>query len=466
MQVRTRFAPSPTGVLHVGSVRTALFAWLYARHNQGKFILRIEDTDQERSTKDSILAILEGMDWLGLNYDTGPIYQTDRYARYNAVIASLLESGDAYRCSCSKERLENLRNQQLAAHEKPRYDAYCRDRHLSETDTPCVIRFKNPLNGLVTFTDKIYGEIVINNQELDDFVIQRSDGNPTYNFAVVVDDWDMEITHVIRGDDHINNTPKQLNLLHALGAPIPQYAHLPMILGQDGKRLSKRHGAVNVMQFKQDGILPEALLNYLVRLGWSHGDQEQFSLDEMIAYFDLSHVSRSAASFNYEKLFWLNQYYQKSSDPERVALNLKWQFEQRGIDISQGPELTALLSVMAERCKTLAEICEKSKYFYQDVIEYDQTAVDKYWSAASVEAVYEFLNLMRQLDAWTQETIHNCINTIREKYHLTMPQLAIPIRIAVTGSSVSPAIDVTLYLLGKSKVIMRLENALQRLKIS
>lgn len=466
MRVRTRFAPSPTGFLHVGSVRTALFSWLYARHHQGDFILRIEDTDHERSTQASVDAILEGMAWLGLSYDEGPIYQTERYPRYREVIQSLLESGHAYRCRCSKVRLEALRESQMAAREKPRYDGHCRTQPWIEDGTPHVIRFKNPQTGAVTFTDQIYGSICVQNQELDDFIIQRTDGHPTYNFAVVVDDWDMAITHVIRGDDHINNTPRQLNLFQALGAPAPCYAHLPMILGEDGKRLSKRHGAVNVMQFKEEGVLPEALLNYLVRLGWSHGDQERFSMQEMIAYFDLTHVSRAAASFNYEKLFWLNQYYQKTADPAHIAAIWKWHFERQSIDLTQGPPLIDLVPLMAERGKTLLEMCEKSKYFYQSDIEYDQAAIEKHWTTDSATALAYLLSQLRALTTWTAALIHATLQDTVAKFQLKMPQVALPLRIAVTGGTVSPSIDQTLALLGQDRVIQRLEKALHCMSIN
>ena len=343
MVVRTRFAPSPTGFLHVGGVRTALFSWLYARAHQGEFILRIEDTDKERSTEPSVQAILEGMHWLGLDSDEGPFYQTDRYPRYKSIAQQMLDEGSAYRCYCTKERLEGLREGQLANKEKPRYDGHCRSKNLKAGDTPFVVRFKNPTTGAVSFSDQVYGDIHVNNNELDDLILVRSDGNPTYNFAVVIDDWDMQITHVIRGDDHINNTPRQINLFNALNAPIPIFAHLPMILGEDGKRLSKRHGAVSVLQFKELGFLPHALLNYLVRLGWSNGDQEIFSIDEMIANFDLSNVSRGVSSFNYDKLYWLNQHYQKSDPPASVAKALAWHFIEQGIDATQGPSLTDLV---------------------------------------------------------------------------------------------------------------------------
>lgn len=451
MTVRTRFAPSPTGYLHVGGVRTALFSWLYAKRHRGEFILRIEDTDQERSTQESVRAILDGMAWLGMDYDEGPFYQTKRYDRYNHVVQQLLNEGKAYRCECSKERLEALRESQIAAKEKPRYDGHCRNKNLPASDAPFVIRFKNPDQGTVSFHDQVYGEIHVANSELDDLILIRSDGHPTYNFAVVIDDLDMNITHVIRGDDHINNTPRQINLFQALNAPIPVFAHLPMILGEDGKRLSKRHGAVGVLQFKELGILPHALLNYLVRLGWSHGDQEIFSIDEMIASFDLKNVSRGVSSFNYEKLYWLNQHYQKNDPVEDVAEALHWHFEKEGIKLDKGPSLTDLVPIQAERCKTLAEICQMSTYFYTDSIEYDEAAVKKHLRPVVLEpltALYERLNAV---ELWEKEHLQECINDISAQFDINMGKIAQPLRVAVTGSGMSPPIDMTLMLLGKEK---------------
>lgn len=465
MTVRTRFAPSPTGLLHVGGVRTALFSWLYAKHHQGQFILRIEDTDKERSTSESVQAILEGMAWLGLDCDEGPFYQTDRYDRYNQVAQQFLDTGVAYRCVCSKERLEALREAQLAAKQKPRYDGHCRHKNLPLGDESFVIRFKNPEHGVVAFHDEVYGDIEVDNRELDDLILVRSDGHPTYNFAVVIDDLDMNITHVIRGDDHINNTPRQINLFKALHAPVPIFAHLPMILGDDGKRLSKRHGAVSVLQFKEEGILPHALLNYLVRLGWSHGDQELFSLEEMITHFDLSHVSRGVSSFNYDKLYWLNQHYQKTDDPKTVAKELAWHFERAGIDSSKGPALEDLVAVQAERCKTLVEICQMSQYFYTDAIEYDKDAVKKHLRPVILEpltAVYERLSA---LTLWEHNSIQTCINDVSAQFDLNMGKIAQPLRVAVTGAGMSPSIDMTLFLLGKERVLRRLETALEQIKI-
>ncbi|CEK10016.1 glutamate--tRNA ligase [Legionella hackeliae] len=465
MVVRTRFAPSPTGFLHVGGVRTALFSWLYARHHQGEFVLRIEDTDQERSTQESVQAILDGMEWLGLHWDEGPIYQTKRYDRYQEIAQMLLNEGKAYRCECSKERLEALREAQLAAKEKPRYDGCCRNKNLPESDNPYVIRFKNPHSGVVSFADEVYGDIHIDNCELDDLILVRSDGNPTYNFAVVIDDWDMNITHVIRGDDHINNTPRQINLFKALNAPIPVFAHLPMILGDDGKRLSKRHGAVSVLQFKELGFLPHALLNYLVRLGWSCGDQEIFSVEEMINLFDLKNVSRGVSSFNYEKLHWLNQHYQKSDAPKEVAKALQWHFEQRGIDLTQGPKLEDLVQIQAERCKTLVEICEKSLYFYQDAIEYDEEAVKKHLRPVILSPLETLLQKFQGISLWEKDALQECINDVSAEFDMNMGKIAQPLRVAVTGSSMSPAIDMTLTLLGKERTLARLEQGLERIRL-
>lgn len=464
MVVRTRFAPSPTGMLHVGSVRTALFAWLYARHYQGQFVLRIEDTDSERSTSESVDAILAGMAWLGLAADEGPYYQTKRYDRYQVVLQQLLDNGKAYRCTCSKERLQALREAQLQAKEKPRYDGHCRDKGLSASGNDYVIRFKNPLDGIVSFHDQVYGDIHVHNQELDDLVLQRTDGHPTYNFAVVVDDWDMRITHVIRGDDHINNTPRQINLYQALGAPVPVFAHLPMILGDDGKRLSKRHGAVSVLQFKEMGILPQALLNYLVRLGWSCGDKELFSLEEMIHLFDLTHVSRGAASFNYDKLYWLNQHYQKASPPAEVAAALKWHFDKNGIDITKGPALVDLITLQAERCKNLEDICSNSIYFYQDNVRYDKDAVKKQLRPMVLQPLTTLMQSFKQLEQWKPETLQQCINDVCAQYDLGMGKVAQPLRVAVTGGSSSPAIDKTLTYIGKERVLARLQSALDCIK--
>lgn len=459
--IRTRFAPSPTGYLHVGGARTALYSWLFARHHGGQFVLRIEDTDQVRSTPESVQAILDGMTWLGLNWDKGPIFQSDRYLRYQAVVEQLLQSKQAYRCTCSKERLEALRAQQLEAKEKPRYDGRCRDLNLPESSEPFVVRFKNPQEGTVHFQDEVYGDIQVANAELDDLVIVRSDGHPTYNFAVVIDDWDMQITHVIRGDDHINNTPRQINLFQALGAPVPVFAHLPMILGEDGKRLSKRHGAVSVMQFHEAGYLPHALLNYLVRLGWSSGDQEIFSVEDMIAKFDLKHISRGGASFNYDKLQWLNQHYLKQDSAEAVANELAGHFAKQSIDITQGPPLTAIVPIFAERCKTLAEMCEKSRFFYDENVTYDEEAVNKHLRPALPDLLTAFASQLALVPDWNMAAIHQEIQTFCQTQGIGMGKIAQPLRVAVTGTANSPSIDMTLALLGKEKTLARIEAALK-----
>ncbi|MDX2346623.1 MAG: glutamate--tRNA ligase [Legionella sp.] len=464
MIVKTRFAPSPTGFLHVGGVRTALFAWLYAKHHKGEFVLRIEDTDEARSTSESVQAILDGMAWLGLTPDAPPVYQTARYARYQEVADEWLNTGKAYRCTCSKERLETLRESQMAAKEKPRYDGHCRELNLENTEASYVIRFKNPKDGTVCFSDQVYGDIAVSNQELDDVILIRSDGNPTYNFAVVIDDSDMGITHVTRGDDHINNTPRQINLYHTLGVKPPIFAHLPMILGEDGKRLSKRHGAVSVLEFKEMGILPNALLNYILRLGWSDGDQEIFSIDEMIKQFDLKAVSRSAASFNYEKLYWLNQHYQKSDDPSTVAEALKYHFDKANIDITQGPDLADIVRAQAERCKTLVEMAEKSVYFYQAEIIFDENAIKKHLRPVALEPLTALYQAFEALDAWEKDKLQACINDVCASFDLGMGKIAQPLRVAITGGSNSPAIDMTLMMIGKQRVLQRLDAALVRIR--
>lgn len=456
-QIRTRFAPSPTGYLHVGGARTALFAWLYARHHKGTFILRIEDTDLERSSEASIQAILDGMNWLGLNYDEGPFYQTQRFDRYREVIQQFLKEGHAYRCYCSKERLEKLRETQTINKEKPRYDGQCRELNSHDETTPHVIRFKNPQTGVVTFDDLIRGKISVNNAELDDLIIARTDGVPTYNFCVVVDDCDMQITDVIRGDDHINNTPRQMNMLVAMGATVPRYAHVPMILGGDGKRLSKRHGAVSVMQFCDDGYLPDALINYLVRLGWSHGDQEIFSRDEMIHYFDASHINNSAAMFNTEKLDWLNQQYLKTKNPAEFKAAFVDQLKILGIHTTDDALLIAVIDAQKERVKTLKEMAEKSRYFFEDALTFDEVAVKKFLTPEIKPLLTVARNHLEKLSEWTKESIHQAIIQIAEGQGVKMGQLAQPLRVALTGSTISPSIDLTMQLIGQSKTLDRLK---------
>lgn len=461
VKVRTRFAPSPTGYLHVGGARTALYSWLYAKHNQGEFVLRIEDTDLERSTPEATAAILEGMDWLQLMWDHGPYYQTQRFERYNAVIDQMLEQGLAYRCYCTKERLEALRAEQEANKEKPRYDRHCLYAHREHSpNEPHVVRFKNPTEGSVVFDDAVRGRIEISNLELDDLIIRRTDGSPTYNFCVVVDDWDMGITHVVRGEDHINNTPRQINILKALGAPIPVYAHVSMILGDDGQKLSKRHGAVGVMQYRDDGYLPEALLNYLVRLGWGHGDQEIFSVEQMIELFDLHSVSRSASAFNTEKLQWLNQHYIRTLDPEYVAKYLEWHMHTQGIDTQNGPALAEIVKVLGERCKTLKEMATESRYFYQDFSEYDEKAAAKHFKAGAELALAKMAEKLIALSAWTVENIHKAMEEAAVELDVGMGKVGMPLRVAVTGAGQSPSMDITLALVGKEITLERIQRAI------
>ncbi len=459
MTIRTRFAPSPTGYLHVGGARTALYSWLYARKHGGKFVLRIEDTDLERSTAESVNAILEGMTWLGLEYDEGPFYQTDRFARYNEVIETLLAEGKAYRCSCSKERLDALREEQMARKEKPRYDGHCRNRDVSP-DAPHVIRFRNPVEGEVVIDDIIRGRIVVSNRELDDLILRRSDGSPTYNLTVVVDDWDMGITHVIRGDDHINNTPRQINILRALGAPIPKYAHVPMILGEDGSRLSKRHGATSVMEYRNLGYLPEALLNYLVRLGWSHGDQEIFSLDEMIEYFELENVNRAPSTFNPEKLLWLNQQYIMKDDPARIAHLLSPHMGDRGVDPAEGPDLVEVVRLLQERASTLVEMADQALFFYRDFEDYDPKAAKAHLRPAARDALERLRAALAGLDDWTPEAIQHAIEQVAEALGVKLGKVGMPLRVAVSGRGASPSNDQTLALLGREKTLQRIDRAL------
>jgi glutamyl-tRNA synthetase len=459
MTVRTRFAPSPTGYLHVGGARTALFSWLYARKHGGQFILRIEDTDRERSTQASVDAILLGMDWLGLDYDEGPFYQTQRFDRYKAVIQQLIDSGEAYHCDCSKERLTEIREQQMADKIKPRYDGCCRDKNLPASEST-VVRFKNPLQGDVVIDDMVKGRVVINNRELDDLIIERTDGTPTYNLTVVVDDWDMKMTHIIRGDDHLNNTPRQINILKALGAELPTYAHVPMILGDDGKRLSKRHGAVSVMQYREDGYLPEALINYLVRLSWSHGDQEIFSREEMIELFDAVDINSSASAFNTEKLRWLNQHYIKHTAIDELAEDMRQYISEQGFHTTDGPDLHAVLEVFAERCSTLVELAEEIRFLYQDFTEYDEKQAKKQFRPATLPVLESLKQQYSALDNWTAEAVHEVVENTVNALQVGFGKVGQPLRLAVTGNGKSPSIDVTLALLGKTKTLQRLEQAI------
>jgi len=461
MSAKTRFAPSPTGYLHIGGARTALFSWLHARRHGGRFVLRIEDTDRERSTTESVNAILEGMSWLGLDYDEGPFYQTARFDRYDEVLQQLLASGDAYRCYCSREELDALRSEQMANKQKPRYDGRCRALTTPPADrSESVIRFRNPTDGVVVVDDLVRGRVTFQNSELDDLIIARSDGTPTYNFTVVVDDWDMGIDCVIRGDDHLNNTPRQMNILHALGAAPPRYAHVPMILGDDGKRLSKRHGAVSVMQYRDEGYLPEALLNYLVRLGWSHGDQEVFSRDEMIAQFDIADVNRAASSFNPSKLLWLNQHWLKTSDPIHVGNHLRYHLGTLDIDPANGPDLAAVVLAFRERSKTLVEMAEGAAFLFRDIDGYDEKAAKKNLTADAMAPLSALRAALAALADWQPEAIHQVVEQIATEQDLKLGKLAQPLRVAVSGGAVSPPIDTTLALLGRDRTLTRIDRAL------
>jgi len=461
MTVATRFAPSPTGYLHVGGARTALYSWLYTKNKGGKFVLRIEDTDIERSTQEAIDAILEGMQWLGLDWDDGPYYQTKRFDRYKELIQQLLDEGKAYKCFMPAAELDKIREEQMAKGEKPRYPGTWRERTDHPEGQPYAIRFKNPLEGKVIINDHIRGKIEIANSELDDLIIQRSDGTPTYNFCVVVDDWDMGITHVVRGEDHINNTPRQINILQALGAPVPEYAHVSMILGDDGKKLSKRHGAVSVMQYRDDGYLPQALLNYLVRLGWSHGDQEIFSKEEMIELFNLDAISSSASAFNTDKLIWLNQHYMKTLPASEVAEHLKWHFEQLGVNTDNGPALEEVIAIQAERVKTLKELAQISQYFYQEYEEFDAGAAKKHLRPVAKDALELVATKLAAVEEWQPENIQAAINNTAEELGVGMGKVGMPLRVAVTGSGNSPSLDVTLNLLNKQQIAQRIDKALK-----
>lgn len=460
MSTVTRFAPSPTGYLHVGGARTALYSWLYAKKTGGKFILRIEDTDLERSTQESVDAILDGMNWLGLDWDDGPYYQTKRFDLYKEVVAQLLAEGKAYKCFCTAEEVDAMREAQMAAGEKPKYNGMWRDRTDHPTDKPYCIRFKNPLDGVVVIDDLIKGRIEVANAELDDLVIARSDGTPTYNLTVVVDDWKMGVTHVIRGDDHVNNTPRQMNILAALGATLPKYAHVPMILGDDGKRLSKRHGAVGVMQYRDNGFLPQALLNYLVRLGWSHGDQEIFSLDDLVEIFDLSGCNRAPSAFNTDKLLWLNQHYIRTLPASEVAKHLEWHVAEQKLDISNGPSLEQVIAIQGERVKTLKEMVEVSSYFFEDFSEFDDASAKKHLRPVAAEPLKAVQQKLAELTDWTAESIHTAINAAAESLGLGMGKVGMPLRVAVTGGGNSPSLDVTLALISQERCIARIDMAL------
>jgi glutamyl-tRNA synthetase len=464
--VRTRIAPSPTGMLHLGTARTALFCWAFARHHGGKFILRIEDTDLERSTEAAVQVILDSMKWLDLDYDEGPFRQTDRLPRYTEVIDRLIAQGLAYRCYASKEELETLREGQMARGEKPRYDGRWRPENAAGRTPPAgvrpVIRFRNPDQGEVSWNDLVKGPIAIANSELDDLVIARGDGVPTYNFAVVVDDIDMQITHVLRGDDHVNNTPRQINLYRAIlgdGGLLPQFGHLPMILGPDGQKLSKRHGAVSVMQYDEDGFLPEALFNYLARLGWSHGDHEKFSRTQLVQWFDLAHVNRAPAQYNLDKLLWLNGEYMKEAADDRLAALVTPRIEQLGGEIA-GPALPAVCALLKDRARTLNELAEHAMLFYGPH-GVDDALIAQHLAGPSLAAVRAFAARAKTVD-WARTALNALIKQLVAEYSLKMPQVAVPLRVALTGRTQTPSIDAVLELFGRDATLARIEATLAR----
>lgn len=458
--IRTRFAPSPTGFMHVGGARTALYSSLVARQNQGHFILRIEDTDKARSTPASVQAILDGMAWIGLNYDEGPFYQTERFPRYFAVAEQLLNAGKAYRCTCTKERLEALRAEQMAAGQKPRYDGHCRNLNGIDPATPHVIRFKNPETGVVSWHDLVKGEIRFANTELDDLIIIRSDQFPTYNFTVVVDDYDMDITHVIRGDDHVNNTPRQINILLALGKPLPLYAHVPMILGEDGKRLSKRHGAESVTDYRDEGFLPIALLNYLFRLGFAHGDQEIFSEAEMVQHFKLERVSGSPAIFSMDKLRWLNQHYMRTLPFAEIQPLLLAQMQTLNLNPNAGPPLEKVYPLLSERAQTLKELALNAQYFYSDAYPQDAKAVAKNITPETRPALSLLQQKFAALTDFTADSIQRALQDTATELALPMGKIGMPLRVALTGGTQSPSIDVTAELIGQARCLARITGAL------
>ncbi len=461
MTVRTRFAPSPTGFLHIGGARTALFSWAYAKKHNGKFILRIEDTDVERSTPAAVQAILDGMAWLGLDYDEGPFYQMQRIETYKKVLKTMLSAGTAYHCYSSKEELEALREAQMQQGLKPRYEGKWRPEAgktlpTIPQDIPPVIRFKNPQTGVVAWDDLVKGRIEIANAELDDLIIARADGTPTYNFCVVVDDFEMGITQVIRGDDHVNNTPRQINMLVALGATIPQYAHLSMILGGDGQKLSKRHGAVSVMQYSDDGYLPEAVLNYLARLGWSHGDAEIFNMQQFCEWFDLDHITPSAAQFNTEKLNWLNAHYIKEANIDVLAADITARLAKMNVEVKLQPNLQDVLGLYRERANNLNQLASDIAYFYA-LPQANTVDIEKHITEVIKPAIAALFEKLATID-WTAEAIHDAINEIVTKLQLKFPRIAMPLRVMITGAAQSPSIDQVMALLGQKETLKRIQN--------
>ena len=456
--VRTRFAPSPTGFLHLGNIRTAVFAWAYARRHHGQFVLRIEDTDLARSTDEYKQGILRDMEWLGLDYDEGPIYQMDRMPRYRAVLQQFLDDGKAYRCYMSSAELDALRAEQMERGEKPRYDGRWRPEKATGRRPPAgidpVIRFRNPDDGIVAWDDAVKGPIEFANSELDDLVLARPDGSPTYNFCVVVDDIDMHITHVIRGDDHVNNTPRQINLFRALKAPLPVFGHTPTVLGSDGEKLSKRHGAVSLSQYADDGYLPEAMLNFLARLGWSHGDAEVFSRDELIAWFDLRGISASPARFNAEKLSWMNAEHIKRADRERLGMLLRKFLSDAGCEPQTGPDPADVAELYRERATTLVEMAQSARYFYQQP-EVPDALRAQHLSAAALALLRDLHPRLASV-AWRRDNIAATLKAFAAEQQVKLPQIMMPIRVAVSGSASTPALDAVLAVLGRERTLERL----------
>ncbi|VFP81797.1 glutamate--tRNA ligase [Candidatus Erwinia haradaeae] len=464
MKIKTRFAPSPTGSLHIGGARTALYSWLFARQNNGQFILRIEDTDSERSTQESSTDIIDSMQWLNLDWDEGPYYQTKRYDRYNLVINQMLATHNAYKCFCTKKRLDELRQYQMLNGEKPHYDGYCRNKYNNQNDDKIhVVRFCNPQEGSVVFNDQIRGPIQYHNKELDDLIIRRSDGTPTYNLCVVIDDWDMKITHVIRGTDHINNTPRQINILKAMAAPVPTYAHLPMLLDSNGKKLSKRHGVAQVSWYRDQGYLPEALLNYLLRLGWSHGNQEIFSTKSMKQFFTLNTVSKSSSTINNKKLQWLNQYYINNLPSGYVSSHLQKHLEKNKINIHLGPRIDDIIKLLGKRCKTLTDIANSCRYFYEEFNSLDHHLA-KIYLTSNPEEIRLLLGTvyikLATINTWTIEAIQKKITECSDILSVHIGTIAMPLRVAVTGQATSPELYMTIHAIGQERTLTRIENAL------
>ncbi|MGI9311352.1 MAG: glutamate--tRNA ligase, partial [bacterium] len=464
MRSITRFPPSPSGYLHVGGARTALFNWLQAKKTGGEMVLRIEDTDRQRSTPEAIEAILESLRWLGLDWSRGPFHQSERFDRYGEVIQRLLDEGHAYRCYCDPTRLDSVRAEQRAAGQTPRYDRHCRDRNTDDDandNARAVVRFKNPLDGTVAFDDVVRGRVSFDNAQLDDLIIARSDGAPTYNLCVVVDDIDMGITHVIRGDDHTNNTPRQINILRALGASPPVFAHVPLIRGADGQRLSKRHGAVGVLAYRDLGILPEALLNYLVRLGWAHGDREVLSVDEMIELFDLADINPSAAQFDLDKLLWINQRHIQAAKASRLGDELGARLARRGLALDHGPALADAVEALRERARTMEEMADKAAYWYGEFDHYAPAAANKHLRPAAAELLAPLAEAFAAIERWDEEAIADAIERVRAARSVKLGQIAQPLRVAVSGAAATPPIEITLKLVGQARTVARIARALE-----